>query len=639
MDRYSSRERFGTICARDGHPHHVNNSKNPLPIMANGARRPMSCGPKRLVRHLEGTKANQAAVFLIGRPDADVYLLAVDLDCEHDAVDGPDRAQALAERINADLIGRGQIEVSRNRRGRYVWLKVRRSAGESIEDFKLKLNQANRALKAKYGHKSTNAGVGFDAIKGAPWHTTVNPDFAPAAACITFEFVSLHARNAFACPDWITDPAQVYRWHREHYAKGKFTRIDCLEEHVLHFGGLVTMPLHGLRHDTDGGEARWASFMAWEADETNVIASADLWELCGSDVPAPAPRLSASTAVPSRPAKATKQQGNAWEMLTSDDKLESMNGAAALAIQQRGIDTAVEDVLALYQEHGAATDGDTPARIARAAESLDYFLNAFDESKRACLWITAADVTAEAGLFNSMVGGGVLDQVNAECGSHLCRERLSLYGHALAKLIISERGAVATAKLHGLLLNLKDFPSINLNGTEVRAIFTLFERVGYITCTDRAYQFFTVSKGERAEGGEAGKGKCRQWDFAPNAPLPHFALKHVSHKLSANQRGRYLTSARSAAAPAGSDDNAEASVAARPCLLLSQNTLFVVEFREVTADEIAVAPVGLVTDVLTTIPANALRLAWEHCAHSRPLAALVDPVGPETGHAWVYNHA
>lgn len=141
----------------------------------------------------------------------------------------------------------------------------------------------------------------------------------------------------------------------------------------------------------------------------------------------------------------------------------------------------------------------------------------------------------------------MLEEVNAECGSHLRRNRLSLYGCVLGLLMVRTAGAVATARLHSLLLNLDGFAPINLNGTEISAIFELFERVKYITCTDEKYQFFRLSRGEEAEGAERPKGKCRQWAFAPDAPLPRFLLKFVPHTLSGNGRGRYLVNHQASA--------------------------------------------------------------------------------------------
>lgn len=585
MDKYSSREWFGAISKHTGQPMHQNHAKNPQPIWANGARRLKSNGPKRSVAHLAGGATN--AVFLVNRPDADVYLLVDDLDCEKDAPDGPARALALSGRIHADLGGRSLMSPSRNGRGRYNLMKVRRSASESLEEFTRKLNALNKAARLKYGHKRDNDGVGFDAVKGSPWHTSPNPKYNPEDAHGTFEFATLYQHDRIEAPDWLNDTSEIYRWHRTHYRQ--FQRIECLEPTLHNSGVLVTQPLFGIRHDPDGGEARWNEFFKWEADASNVIESSELWSLFGvtDDLKVKTAKVKSPKVKAAR--SKVQQAGDAWEMLTSDDKLSSMNGAAVLAIQKNGIDTSVEDVLELYRKHGAATDDvDTHLRIARATESLCHFLATFDKSKRGLIF-TEKDLQAERRYLSGHPIQKLLPLVNRECNSHLTPGRLPLYRLILSKLVLTEANAVGVAKVDGFLRHF----NICLNGTELKAIFTLFERAKLFVCLKRKYQFFPLSKGEKAEGADKSEGFSRMWGFAPGADLPAFTLKHVPHILTARQRGRYLAPGQSA--PVSGAANVPQPTPPLPVPSF-QNLLFVVDLSgglgRVSHERVAVTKSG-----------------------------------------------
>ena len=203
MGKYADPERFGVIARDTGVPVHVNSTDNPLPIYVNGARRPMSCGPKKMSAHMEATKENQQAVFLINRPNAESYLLAADLDCTRDG--DPLRCLALGDAINNEVLqGRGWSERSRNGRGRYVWFRVERAAGETVEQFTATLNKFNRYLRTRYPKRANNNGVGFDAVKGTPWFTTDNPAVTEDWTMLT-ELLLADTHNIRPCPDWVAD--------------------------------------------------------------------------------------------------------------------------------------------------------------------------------------------------------------------------------------------------------------------------------------------------------------------------------------------------------------------------------------------------------------------------------------------------
>lgn len=569
----------------------------------------MTAGPKRLAGHLAGTKENRNAVFLVNRPDADVYLLAIDLDCEAGAVDGPARADALSQRIHQDLAAQTFMEPSRNGRGRYIWIRVRRSAGESVAEFTRKINLVNQAWSAKYGRKKDNAGVGFDAVKGAPWHLSDNPDFDPSDAGYDFDFVTLNDHNIVPCPKFLESAVDQYSWHKRHYKKNQFKRIVYLERELLHFGGLVTMPLHGVLDVHD--DARWSSFFAWEADDTNIINSNELWTLAAIDTEmSPAPITKTSPVH----CPIVRRSSGPWAMLTSDDKLASMNGAAALAVQNSR-DASVEDVLALYRTHGAATgEEDTPARINRAAESLAHFLSTFDESKRRRPRFTDKDLKAERGLINGLVSNALLDEVNAECRSHIRRHRLPLYWLAMARLVYSENGGVAVDKLDGFLRQC----GICLNGTELKSIYVLFERAHLFVCTKNTYQFFGDSK--KIEGTKV-DGWCKQWAFALGAILPRFLLPFVTHvQVGSSGNGRYLAPGTAG----GADEVRAVAKAADVCFDLVQgrlspsiqNLLFVVRINRGAPVSHETGGVGVRSVSSGGILRRPSISAWLHCAHA-----------------------
>jgi hypothetical protein len=243
----------------------------------------------------------------------------------------------LAHHINATFLnGRGWIEQSRNGRGAYIWIRLLLAAGETAADVRTRLKELNDFLKTFLPHHAKNGGVGFDAVKGNPWHAAANPEYAPGdvAGMPSWYF---DADCVDPCPPWLRDPIDIYDWYRRHYIPGRFRRYEELEPITEYRGVLITMPLHGVYHDADGGDARWRSFFGWEGDESKVIPSADLWALIPAKESAKARASAAAsdngedangaaaadvTDAPTFKPRRSGGSGRQWAMLASDDKLE-----------------------------------------------------------------------------------------------------------------------------------------------------------------------------------------------------------------------------------------------------------------------------------------------------------------------------
>lgn len=185
-----------------------------------------------------------------------VPILTHELVVDIDKVDGFSKSQQrtaareLAARIVAEVfqpLGWPVfVEVSRNRKGMYIRFRVQRSSNPT--EFNSFIGQFQRYLRQTYNQDRCAAKV--DKVGGRLLYFFENPEFDPDL----YEEQPEHSTLTHG--EW-------YEWTREHHGIGDddgpppaWTYDPRLEPIDYAGGDLITMPLHNLNDDEDGGKDR-----------------------------------------------------------------------------------------------------------------------------------------------------------------------------------------------------------------------------------------------------------------------------------------------------------------------------------------------------------------------------------------------
>lgn len=569
LDQLSDREWFGIINPCNGKPQHVNTKSNPKPVLTtNGFRGRRSFGPKMAKQHLSATKENRQAAFHVSRSDAKVVLLGADFDVDENAMQ-PEHVDEMANLFDGKLGGRTFLEPSRNRRGRYCWMRVLRE--EPVQEFTRKLNWLNRRLRKILGTKHDHGGVGFDAIKGTIQYDDPNPLFDPlwARGFSPLLVKELDEHNFSPTPEFLKTNEKVYVWHKRHYRHGRFQYQEELERFVHHFGTLVTAPLCGVRNDGAEGEERWNAFWCWMLDDRYIIRSTDLWRIFGidddnadeNDAEAAEINSQPPTGRPLEDADINPQNiishpyGLAWKMLINkEDKLQSSNGAAATAFAMMGGPQPIDRheelrrlTHDLYVRYGAATGDPTPERFARLDEAINHFCKTWNSEKRAQPDLTLKQVRHRRQYWLSILSHTELKEfcapqvmVDFQGRRFEIRRKLSITHELLAAAelacwrLLSRTGTIPVQSLHRELKKLK----MSRDGKHYRAILTLFSRRGIFRCAKASFRFDVP---DACNDWNQSQGEARQWEPEHGALIPRPFQAHFPHIIDRRGRARYST--------------------------------------------------------------------------------------------------
>jgi hypothetical protein len=338
--------------------------------------------------------------------------LVFDIDADKNNPASPAAAMELARRIAAELLGPAKccpfLEPSRSRWGAYVRFIVVRETEDAVE-FNRMLTRLQRHLRARYGRATGKELAWLDKVAGELVDWGPNPDFD------TFAY---NDKPSWASHERMTD-GENYDWRKRHAeTPGQdgsivyWTYHSELERYApIHGGDQITLPLHRLPADPDGGARRLGEFAAYLESPCSRVPESFLRALLplvdvvkaaedgqAQKVDRVRPLLSAKPSIvvpdvglPLTPAAFTSKFGNGRDTRTfldsGADQFARYQAASRLTLRQLGDrDPAAVHSLALRMVElpfGPATGLRDPGREDEVDRCIEFCLRTYDPAAAA----------------------------------------------------------------------------------------------------------------------------------------------------------------------------------------------------------------------------------------------------------------
>lgn len=272
--------------------------------------------------------------------------------------------------------------------------------------------------------------------------------------------------------------------------------------------------------------------------------------------------------------------GRTLEMMNSGDVLAMTRGCIFFILQQYG-DLGHEAVCRLAMDKYKTLPGrdgeDDAERIARFRSTYRWAAPKYVPGRRRYDLHRPSygegDFEDMLEVFRSRISARRLQQIIERLRANDATtnlEELVLLYLACCDVLITNNGGLSTDFLRFLEPDIACW-----SGTKLRIMIEALVEQRFLVCTDTSYRF--ISRKTRRP--DMVQPRCRQYTFADKAPLPQFAIKHVPHEISENQRARYVAPDRASRGATRTDT---------PCLLLPSQgywTEIEVYFGDLEGDE------------------------------------------------------
>jgi len=449
-------------------PSHVNSKHNPFPCTHPRfmTRQKMQWGWYFAMAHLFAERSDPQPGFSFmvnGHLNSDV-LVCIDID--HDKSSNPSDAVELASKVVSGEFAHQQVfmEPSRNRRGSYIWLIVRRRV--TPRTFNKLLGKFSSYLKDKYVGSSTHV----DAVKCSVEFKVWNP---------SFDWSRVREAGIYGSKLHKTSPEFIY---------------DVTLERKIHCRGVLgTMPCAGAlaRNEQDHIDA-FLNFVARD-DKGQCVNRIDEGFIAAKLAPVmqtvspPAPslqdkRLGAQTqnGIVATPSKRTNR---AWRMLHSTNVLDSRWGAYLWANQLYRRKATPEEACQIYEQHGAATGAshEERTRFFTRIEPLVAPPTAAGDTN----WFSTEDIKSlEQKLMASVssnVMKGVVDRLRHARRGTLALEDVARMGVWQKKCILDHDGDCSHSMIRGFAASQRMVePKQRLfHSRQIDEAFDLLEAIGF----------------------------------------------------------------------------------------------------------------------------------------------------------------
>lgn len=358
-------------------------------------------------------------VYLENSETAFLHPMAIDIDgC--DANDARQLAALIQQWLYEQDLGSPTIAIpSTNGAGCHIWMLLQRARSTTAPKFNKLVERMGRALSAAFPRKDNDLSClcpNGCPIKGTVTWTEPNPEFNRELAEAMCRYRRSN-RTDFVekildgTHDWTPAPTshqefdyqdgrrvifqdgkmmvlngavrisaeEAYQRSKvfRHRTGGVFVLREKLERWLPHHGTLIAFPGAGNR----AAAREWCD---WYDQAIRTPVTLKALTRIGKLAPAaaklttqaPSPVLSLPEVVPYPDHLGSNRS---WLLLSeSGDKLQASMGAAQIALQQRGLNATVDDVLDLYEQHGPATGQRDRKRTARCASALKKARRLFD---------------------------------------------------------------------------------------------------------------------------------------------------------------------------------------------------------------------------------------------------------------------